>query len=439
MSTIAPYRPNRAERLLIPATFITNLGNGIQLTAASYLVFSEENTMLAVSWLMIAVTIPQVALSLFFGKLADRFDRRTLAMISDLASAAAAIGLPIWLALGGDPSTVSYVASFVLSISAALFFPASNALIKERIPEARLAQFNGNAEIAIQGGTLASAALGGWVIVWVGTTSLFYFNAITFLLSAALLFFMGRRPADVVLSAPEAAAKAAAAAAAKLSGVRAPLARLAVLYIIGNIVIIVGNSIMLVLVIEGFKSNAGYLGIVDALFGIGALFAAWAFKKISSKATVLKTALIGYLAFAVLLSLESIHLYAMMAVIPFAAIAFCVARISARTALMSAAPEEKTGFVFGATNAFGLAAGTIAVVLISLLVDSTNVKNGFYALSALVVVIATLTVISLRKHDREVAAAEAAAAAEIVSEPVAETVTEPVAVAAPAEAVPAKV
>ncbi len=76
---------------------------------------------------MIAVTIPQVALSLFFGKLADRFDRRTLAMISDLASAAAAIGLPVWLALGGDPSTVSYVASFILSISAALFFPASNA------------------------------------------------------------------------------------------------------------------------------------------------------------------------------------------------------------------------------------------------------------------------------------------------------------------------
>ncbi|MFG2231749.1 MFS transporter [Streptomyces sp. NPDC048723] len=437
MSTIAPPRPNRAERLLIPATFITNLGNGIQLTAASYLVFTEANTMLAVSWLMIAVTIPQVALSLFFGKLADRFDRRTLAMVSDLASAAAAIALPVWLALGGNPSTVSYVASFVLSISAALFFPASNALIKERIPESRLAQFNGNAEIAIQGGTLASAALGGWVIVWVGTTSLFYFNAVTFLLSAVLLFFIGRRPAGQGTSAPEAAAQAAAAAKAAAAGSRPPLARLALLYIIGNIVIIVGNSIMLVLVIEGFKSNAGYLGIVDALFGIGALFAAWAFKKISSKATVLKTALIGYLAFAVLLSLESVHLYAMMAVIPFAAIAFCVARISARTALMSAAPEEKTGFVFGATNAFGLAAGTAAVVLISLLVDSTHVKNGFYALSALVVVIATLTVISLRKHDREVAAAEAAAA-EIVSEPVAES-AESAEVTEAAEPVPAKV
>ncbi len=49
MSTIAAPRPNRAERLLIPATFITNLGNGIQLTAASYLVFTEANTMLAVS------------------------------------------------------------------------------------------------------------------------------------------------------------------------------------------------------------------------------------------------------------------------------------------------------------------------------------------------------------------------------------------------------
>ncbi|MGW7450347.1 MFS transporter [Streptomyces sp. NPDC054787] len=417
MSTLAPPRPNRSEKLLIPATFVTNLGNGIQLTAASYLVFSAENTMLAVSWLIIAVTIPQVALSLYFGKLADRFDRRTLAMVSDLASAAAAVGLPVWLALGGDPSTVSYVASFVLSISAALFFPASNALIKERIPESRLAQFNGNAEIAIQGGTLASAALGGWVIVWIGTTSLFYFNAITFLVSAAMLFLIGRRPAGVAISAPEAAAKAAKAAAARLTGTRPPLARLALLYAIGNIVIIVGNTIMLVLVIEGFHSNAGYLGIVDALFGIGALFAAAVFKKVSAKATMLKTTLIGYLAFSVILVLESTHLYMMMAVIPFAAIAFCMARISARTALMSAAPEERTGFVFGATNAFGLAAGTVAVVLISLLVDATKVQYGFYALAALVAVLGTVTVLSLGKLDRETkAAAEAAESAEAAVE-----------------------
>ncbi|MEU8434337.1 MFS transporter [Streptomyces sp. NPDC029216] len=406
MSTTAPPKANKAERLLVPATFITNLGNGIQLTAASYLVFTAQNTMLAVSWLMIAVTIPQVALSVYFGKLVDRFDRRTLAVTSDLVSGVAAIGLPLWLALGGEPSTVSYVASFILSISAALFFPASNALIKERIPEARLAKFNGNSEVAIQAGSLASAALGGWVIVWTGVDALFYFNSATFFVSALMMFAIGRRPAGSAASAAATAAKAAAATA-KASGPRPPLARLALLYAIGNIVIITGNSIMLVLVIDAFHSNTGYLGIVDALFGIGALAAPWTFGKLSAKSGLVKTALIGYLVWAVILVTESLHLYAMMAAIPFAGITFCVARIAARTALMKAAPEERTGFVFGATNAFGLAAGTAAVTGISLLVDATKVQYGFYALSALVVVVATATVLALPKSFLAAPAAEA--------------------------------
>ncbi|MFD8142283.1 MFS transporter [Streptomyces sp. NPDC059708] len=403
MSTTAPPKANKAERLLVPATFITNLGNGIQLTAASYLVFTAQNTMLAVSWLMIAVTIPQVALSVYFGKLVDRFDRRTLAVISDLVSGVAAIGLPLWLALGGEPSTVSYVASFVLSISAALFFPASNALIKERIPEDRLARFNGNSEVAIQAGSLASAALGGWVIVWTGVDALFYFNSATFFLSALMLFAIGRRPAG---SAAASSAATAAKATAKASGPKPPLARLALLYAIGNIVIITGNSIMLVLVLDAFHSNTGYLGVVDALFGIGALAAPWTFGKLSARSGLVKTALIGYLVWAVILVTESLHLYAMMAAIPFAGITFCVARIAARTALMKAAPEERTGFVFGATNAFGLAAGTAAVTGISLLVDATKVQYGFYALSALVVVVATATVLALPKSFLAAPAAE---------------------------------
>ncbi|MER6212644.1 MFS transporter [Streptomyces sp. NPDC048387] len=410
MSTTAPPKANKAERLLVPATFITNLGNGIQLTAASYLVFTAQNTMLAVSWLMIAVTIPQVALSVYFGKLVDRFDRRTLAVTSDLVSGVAAIGLPLWLALGGEPSTVSYVASFVLSISAALFFPASNALIKERIPEARLAKFNGNSEVAIQAGSLASAALGGWVIVWTGVDALFYFNSATFFLSALMLFAIGRRPAGAAAASAAKAAQAAATAA-KATGPKPPLARLALLYAIGNIVIITGNSIMLVLVIDAFHSNTGYLGIVDALFGLGALAAPWTFGKLSARSGLVKTALIGYLVWAVILITESTHLYAMMAAIPFAGITFCVARIAARTALMTAAPEERTGFVFGATNAFGLAAGTAAVTAISLLVDATRVEYGFYALSALVVVVATATVLALPKSFRTAPAAQPEAVA----------------------------
>ncbi|MFI9170087.1 MFS transporter [Streptomyces lincolnensis] len=398
-------RASRAERFIVPATFITNLGNGIQLTAASYLVFSLEKTTLAVGWLAIAVAVPQMLLSLYFGKLADRFDRRKLSIIADVASALAAAALPVALLLGGPAGTTTYVVSFVLAIVAALFFPASNALIKERVPQERLGRFNANFEIALQSGTLLSAAVGGFVIAAVGVKPLFFFNAVTFAASAVLLLALGRRvvtKATVDRDDAESGAAVTTPVAA-----RRTLMGLGLLYAIGNVVIIVGNTLLIVLVIQGFGSGIGTLGLVDALFGIGVLFAAATFKRVHARTTSMKVALIGYLGFAAVLALETVHLAVLLAVIPFAGLTFGLARIAARTALMEAVPEARAGFVFGATNAFGLAAGAVATVLISLLVDETQVRYGFYALAALVAGAAVVIVVTLARRARPVPLAAA--------------------------------
>jgi MFS family permease len=387
-----PARSSRAEQLLLPAAFITNLGNSVQLTAASVLVFTAERTTLSVGWLFIAVAIPQMLLSLFFGRLADRFDRRTLCIIADLASAAAAVALPVWLFFGGPANLAAYLASFALAAVGALFMPASNALIKERISADRLGPFNANFEIAVQAGTLLSAAAGGFMIQFFGVRPLFLFNGVTFLASAAFLFAMGRR-------------RVAAAATAGSPGERAetppvenaPLVRLGLLYALGNIVIMVGNTILLVLIIQAFRQGIGILGVVDALFGIGVVIAAAAYKRASKRTTTLRIALVGYLGFAVVLALETIHVGVLMAVIPLAGLTFGLARISARTMLMSTAPEHKVGWVFGATNAFGLASGAVATVLISLLIDHTTAQYGFYVLALLVAVVGSLTIAALRR------------------------------------------
>src|ERR1043165_2378896 len=94
-------RASRAERLILPATFITFLGNNIQLSASALLVVRTEHTAMAVTWLFIAAAIPQVLLSVPAGRLADRFDRRRLLIACDLLSAVFAAALPLWLLAGG--------------------------------------------------------------------------------------------------------------------------------------------------------------------------------------------------------------------------------------------------------------------------------------------------------------------------------------------------
>ncbi|NUR27448.1 MAG: MFS transporter, partial [Catenulispora sp.] len=154
----------RAERLLVPAAFVTALGNNVQLIAGALLMIRSDKTMLAVGLLFIAVAVPQAVLSPVFGRLADRYDRRRLWIGCDLTSAVLALALPVWLALGGAKGPGIYAANFALAVVAALFFPVSNALIKERVRPEQVRRFNANYEMATQAGMLLSATVGGLLV-----------------------------------------------------------------------------------------------------------------------------------------------------------------------------------------------------------------------------------------------------------------------------------
>jgi MFS family permease len=389
-------RSDRLERLLIPATFVTCMGNSIQLTAAALLVLHAERTALSVGWLFIAVAIPQAVLSLFFGRLADRFDRRMLCIACDLTSAAAAFALPVWLLLGGSANVGAYLVNFFLAIVSVLFMPASNALIKERVRPERLGPFNANFEIATQAGTLLSAAVGGFLVQLYGVMPLFFFNAVTFVASAVLTAAVGRRPEHASVEEP---ATGHEPGAATLSTSRPPLARLGLLYAVGNVIITLSNTMLVVLVVEAFQQGAGVLGVVDALAGVGILIAAAAYKRVSTRVTNLPIAFAGYLGCAAIIALEPFNVLMLMVLIPLAGLSFGLARISARTLLLRAVDERRAGRVFGATNAFGLAFAAAATVGIAGLADQTHIRYGFFALSLLVVLTVVGAVAALRNPE----------------------------------------
>jgi MFS family permease len=377
---------DRTERFLLPASFITCLGDSIQLTAAALLVLQSERNALAVGWLFIFVAIPQVVLSFIFGRAVDRFDRRLLCVACDLTGAAAALVLPVWLLLGGPVSIGAYVSNFALAIVAALFTPASSALIRERIRPERLGPFNANFEMATQAGTLLSTAVGGFLIQSFGVKPFFFFNAASFLASAILTLAIGRQrvPAGVEQDSTEATGAVAAD--------RPPVVWLGLLYALGSLVTTVWNTIIVVLVIEAFRQGAGTLGVVDALAGVGLLLAAAAYKWISPRVGDLRLALAGYLSCAGLVALQPLTMLGALICVPLAALTFGLGRVAARTLLMSAVPSSRAGRVFGATNAFGLALSVVGTLAISSVVDRTDVRNGFLMLGVLVGISASIIV-----------------------------------------------
>lgn len=367
----------RAERLLLPATFITNLGNSIQLTAASIVMLQSEHSTVAVGWLFVAFSVPATLLSLVFGPLVDRFDRRTLCLLCDLVSALVAAALPLWLLLGGAPNVGIYTATFLLAAVGAMFVPASNALIKERVADRRLGPFNANFEIATQAGTLLSTAIGGVLVQFYGAAPLFFFNAATFLASMACFVLMGRR-----IGRSDAGGAPLPVGAAP---VRAPLARLGLLYALGQPIVVVVNTLIVVLLLQAYNQKAGVLGVADSLAGVGAIAAATLYKWLSPRLPNLRIALGGYVLCGTLLALEThFGVWVFMALYPLGAMMFGTGRVAARTMLLHAVPEDRAGRVFGTVNAFGLMVSVAATLAISRLVDHSTVQIGWTVLGTAV-------------------------------------------------------
>jgi MFS family permease len=388
-----------AERLLVPAGFITTAGNAFQITAAAILVFTAERTTLSVGWLFIAVSIPQVALAVMFGKLADRVDRRMLCIVADLVSAVSAFALPIWLWIGGPTDIGSYIANFMLAATTALFMPASNALVKERVLDERLGKFNAHFEMATNTGMLLASSLAGFLVIWFGPTPLFVFNSLTFVASAILTYFIGRKPVKpvVINAAVQSGDTAEQVEVPALAPVNQPIKRLVLLYSNGNIGLMVANVILTALVLHTFNQGAWLIGVVDALAGAGFLIGAASYGWVSKRIKGLNLAVLGMLGNLVMFALQPTHYIVLMIVIPFAGFCFAQGRIASRTLLMRASPEEKTGRIFGSAQALGLALGIGATVSLSALADSASVPYAFWACAILQAAIAIGTYFSLVK------------------------------------------
>jgi MFS family permease len=395
-------RSRTAERLLVPASFITTAGNAFQITAASVFVYRVDANALAVGWVFIAFSLPGAALAFLFGKLVDRLDRRTLSIIADVSSAVISFALPVWLWSGGSHKTGAYAATFLLACSAALFIPASNALVKERIRDERLGAFNAHFELASNAGMLIGSGLAGVLFVAFGPVPLFIFNSGTFVASAVLTSLIGRKRAAPAASTATAGQAAGGpdgeAAGGPDSAPRArPVKRLALLYVNVNLGLIVASTLLLMVILRSFHQGPWLIGVSDALAFSGFAVGATIFPKVSARVRLLPLAVLTMLANVVFWCLEPLNYIVLMCLIPFAGVVYALTRISARTLLMKASPDDRVGRIFGGTQAAGLGLAVLATVVLALVADKTQVVYAFWGLGAAQAAISIAAYFSLRK------------------------------------------
>jgi len=176
-------RGNRSFRLLLAGQVVSELGNWFNFVAGLGLVRAVSGGDPQVTaWVLMLRLAPFALFAPLAGVCVDRWSRRTVMLVTDVARAIAACGF--LLVRGPEDLWLAYVSTFATTLLTAFFEAAKNAAVPNIVGERGL--LAGNALMFSSRFLLLSlgAALGGWASARFGYEAAFVINALSFLVSA---------------------------------------------------------------------------------------------------------------------------------------------------------------------------------------------------------------------------------------------------------------
>jgi MFS family permease len=144
----------------------------MQTVAVSWQIYqrlhaSLHQAALALGYIGLVQVIPVILFSLPAGNVADRFNRRTIAMATQLLFGICSMTL-LWLSHTDAPVRDYYVVLFVAGIGRAFTTPAVTALYSTLVPRALLANASAWNSTIFQTAGMAGPALGGFIVAQAG-------------------------------------------------------------------------------------------------------------------------------------------------------------------------------------------------------------------------------------------------------------------------------
>ena len=190
-------RRNRDYRYLWLGNVVSQLGDWFNLIAAAELITELSSFGVAISYLFLARFLPLFLFSPLAGVLADRYNRRTLMVVSDVLRAVVVLGFllvgvtgQVWLFY------LLTIAQFALS---ALFTPARSAAVAMVVDRQELVTANALDSFTWSTMLALGAFLGGVVAAVFGAETAFFLDSITFMLSAWFISRVTLKVAPVVV------------------------------------------------------------------------------------------------------------------------------------------------------------------------------------------------------------------------------------------------
>ncbi|AHV95478.1 MFS transporter [Paenibacillus sabinae] len=181
----------RPLTLLLTAQFVSNIGDWLHMLALLTMVGLKWN---ATPWEITAISLCMAAPMLlggpFAGVAADRLNRKALMIVSDVVRAVIVASL----IFAGSLAQV-YILLLLKGTMDVIFSPAKSGKLKELVPASQMDAAVSISSSVEQITKILGPALGGLLVAMFGINACYLIDAVTFLVSAAILVFLpkGRR------------------------------------------------------------------------------------------------------------------------------------------------------------------------------------------------------------------------------------------------------
>ncbi len=169
---------------------VSLLGSGLTGFALSLWVYKNTNSVTQFALISVFNILPGIIISPLAGALGDRWDRRSIIILSNCGSGLSILSLALLLFMGHLEIWHIYIATAAGSAFNALQWPAYDAAITQIVPPQHLVRANGMFQLMLAVAQLISPVLGGFLLVTIQIRGVLILDGITFVFCLLMLLLV---------------------------------------------------------------------------------------------------------------------------------------------------------------------------------------------------------------------------------------------------------
>ncbi len=261
----------RNFRIYFFGELVSYIGSWMQTMAEAWLVVTITGNGVAVGGVFAARFLPVALFGLWGGTVADRFERRRVLMITNSLMAGLAVALWLVVLTGVVHTWMVYALAIALGFVTVIDEPARHAFVEEMVGLDRLPNAIALNSAVGNSARITGPALAGVLIAVVGTSWVFFANALSFFAVVIALLAMRR---DELHPVHRQAARPRIREGLALAWATLEIRSTILLVAVVGTLVYNFPTFMTLLAYDTFGGGAGLAGFLMAVLGVGTVFGA---------------------------------------------------------------------------------------------------------------------------------------------------------------------